>query len=59
VITLVRHSLFSDGDFSHIPHMILDTCHASEFQLREVQSGYRHSTDPARFVRQMSFYIVY
>ncbi|KAG8681415.1 hypothetical protein FRC09_017504, partial [Ceratobasidium sp. 395] len=25
----------------------VDTCHASEFQLREVQSGYRHSTDPA------------
>ncbi|KAJ1308919.1 hypothetical protein OPQ81_004604 [Rhizoctonia solani] len=25
----------------------VDTCHASEFQLKEVQSGYRHSTDPA------------
>ncbi|KAL5636688.1 hypothetical protein ACGC1H_000598 [Rhizoctonia solani] len=25
----------------------IDTCHASEFQLKEVQSGYRHSTDPA------------
>ena len=25
----------------------VDTCHASEFQLREVQEGYRHSTDPA------------
>ncbi|QRV87527.1 hypothetical protein RhiJN_15545 [Ceratobasidium sp. AG-Ba] len=25
----------------------VDTCHASEFQLQEVQSGYRHSTDPA------------
>ncbi|KAF8759853.1 hypothetical protein RHS01_01672 [Rhizoctonia solani] len=25
----------------------VDTCHASEFQLKEVLSGYRHSTDPA------------
>ncbi|CAE7171737.1 unnamed protein product [Rhizoctonia solani] len=25
----------------------VDICHASEFQLKEVQSGYRHSTDPS------------
>lgn len=38
----------SDGSFIYIANATLDTCHASEFQLREVQSGYRHSTDPAR-----------
>ncbi|CAE6394738.1 unnamed protein product [Rhizoctonia solani] len=31
----------------NVGKLIHYTCHASEFQLKEVQSGYRHSTDPA------------
>ncbi|CAE6492020.1 unnamed protein product [Rhizoctonia solani] len=49
-----RFNGWSPGEVQQCQAMIkeandhVDTCHASEFQLKEVQSGYRHSTDPSR-----------
>jgi len=48
-----RYNGWTPSEISQCQSMVkeandhVDTCHASEFQLREVLSGYRHSTDPA------------
>ncbi|KAG8745788.1 hypothetical protein FRC10_007050 [Ceratobasidium sp. 414] len=48
-----RYNGWTPGEVAQCQAMVkdaedyIDTCHASEFQLREVQSGYRQSTDPA------------